>query len=69
MMDAEEKFVLRWMVIVNIVSICATASIVLGGLALGAGGWSFLGLLLMPNFKFRREARDASQPTGQGDGQ
>ena len=63
MSDEAQKLTLRWMFIENIVTICATAAVVLGGLALGGGGWSFLGLLLMLNINYRKRARDASQPT------
>ena len=66
-MDEAQKLALRWMFIENIVTICATAAVVLGGLALGGGGWSFLGLLLMLNINYRKGARDTAQPAKGGE--
>jgi hypothetical protein len=41
----------------NIVTICGTVAIVLGGLALGGGGWSFLGLAMLGNINYEKDSK------------
>ena len=41
-----------WAAVENIITIVACVALVRGGYALGAGGWSWLGLLLLLNINY-----------------
>lgn len=47
----------RQHLIENLVTIGGTVAIVLGGLALGGGGWSFLGLVLLGNINYVEDGK------------
>lgn len=54
----------KWLVIENIVTILLTAAVVLGLYWMGAGGWSFLGLLFLINLNSPPAQEDEPAPKG-----
>jgi hypothetical protein len=50
----------KWAIIENIVTMVATAALVLGLYAMGAGGYAFFGLLLLTNINTSYQSKEKS---------
>lgn len=48
---------LTWAVVENVATLAACVALVLGSYALGAGGWSWIGLALLLNLNYPRRSR------------
>jgi hypothetical protein len=51
----------KWAIIENIVTMVATAALVLGLYAMGAGGYAFFGLLLLTNINTSYQIKQTSE--------